>query len=131
MTKQTIKTLILAFMTILVVSCDDLSQEPEAYPNSISFDVNGGTKPVRIKKRNGREYKYYATWIGSVGRMETDFVNGLIAYRAEWVEFRVSPDHKTITIVAQPNKTGQSRKCIFWGSGGKIEFYIEVNQTAI
>ena len=120
-----LKLLALSSLCLLgVVSCDDMSDEPQAYPEQLYFSKEGGEAVVTVRSRSGNQkhFPWYPEGTslndprvdcrGSVTdttMRKEKLVDGGQRLYNDWYSFTISKDQNTIRVKVNANHTGKTR----------------------
>ena len=108
-----------------VVSCDNMSAEPEAVPRSVTIAAEGGVATTKLKRIDGGKlkskwaFKYvhldlYGDVRDSTVQVDT-LTDGRVKYSGAWYAFYVSKGRDEIQVELQPNHTNSRRSVTFVG----------------
>lgn len=128
----------------LCTACDDMSDEPQAYPGQLYFSKEGGEAVVTVRSRSGNQkhFPWYPEGTslndprvdcrGSVTdttmRKEKLVDGGQRVYN-DWYSFTISKDQNTIRVKVNANHTGKTRNVALNGGGSRLSFSLYVVQS--
>lgn len=128
----------------LCTACDDMSDEPQAYPGQLYFSKEGGEAIVTVRSRSGNQkhFPWYPEGTslndprvdcrGSVTdttmRKEKLVDGGQRVYN-DWYSFTISKDQNTIRVKVNANHTGKTRNVALNGGGSRLSFSLYVVQS--
>lgn len=140
-----LKLLALSSLCLLgVVSCDDMSDEPQAYPGQLYFSKEGGEAVVTVRSRSGnrKHFPWYPEGTslndprvdcrGSVTdttMRKEKLVDGGQRLYNDWYSFTISKDQNTIRVKVNANHTGKTRNVELNGGGSRLSFSLYVVQS--
>mgnify|MGYP001744888770 FL=1 len=140
-----LKLLALSSLCLLgVVSCDDMSDEPQAYPGQLYFSKEGGEAVVTVRSRSGNQkhFPWYPEGTslndprvdcrGSVTdttMRKEKLVDGSQRVYNDWYSFTISKDQNTIRVKVNANHTGKTRNVELNGGGSRLSFSLYVVQS--
>lgn len=115
------------FLLFLACGCDDTSQTPEIKHKVMEFDRTGGTKVNEVAlKKNPWFFHTLVVYeqepsVNKVREKEltkdeleiNTTKDGSKVIHYDWITFSISKDTRTITVIAEENKTGKSRSISF------------------
>ena len=128
----------------LCTACDDMSDEPQAYPEQLYFAKEGGEAVVTVRSRSGN--RKHLSWfregtslddprvdcrggVKDTTMREEKLVDGSRRVYNDWYSFTISKDQNTIRVKVSVNHTGKTRNVALSGWGYKTSFGLNVVQS--
>lgn len=128
----------------LSTACDDMSDEPQAYPEQLYFSKEGGEAVVTVRSRSGN--RKHISWfpegtslndprvdcrggVTDTTMRKEKLVDGGQRLYNDWYSFTISKDQNTIRVKVSANHTGKTRNVELSGWGYKTSFGIYVVQS--
>lgn len=115
-------------------SCDDLSREPRAKPDTLHFDAQGGEKIVEI---TNLKTQWYYSGLHAKTTVDNDpeaynledvnpeeitletLSDGMQQVHYDWVTFQYPKSKKYVKVIVAPNKSEKIRIVRFYSMGSK------------
>jgi hypothetical protein len=115
-------TATLACLMLLFVSCND--KDNYGYPSKVNFSTNGGKKV--ILGSNDFDILEINSYAGNGKVSSTENSDSLIVTN-QWLTVRCRKYDKKLVLIAEPNRTGKSRK--MYVSGWVMDSSAEIKVT--
>lgn len=115
-------SLLIAFL-LLLSSCEQ--QDNNGYPKSIEFHSNGGTEMI-----SGDASFAYILILDGSDEHPSNTEDATITVSYDWLQVESLQGSKSLTITAQPNRTGHQRKLKVFGYFGNEYAVINIIQKA-
>lgn len=130
-----------------VVSCDDVSAEPDVSPPYVKMPAEGGEATAKVLRMDGGKlrtkwaYKSVEVQKGIFYRRDSTLridtlTDGRVKYWSSWYAFYVNMSKNEIHVVVKPNKSKNKRSVEFLGDdlygAGLVSFTVdqEADSTA-
>lgn len=128
----------------LITACDDMSDEPQAYPGQLYFSKEGGEAVVTVRSRSGNQK--HLSWypegtslndprvdcsggVTDTTMRKEKLVDGGQRVYNDWYSFTISKDKNTIRVKVNANHTGKTRNVELNGGGSRLSFSLYVVQS--
>lgn len=106
---------------LFLAACEH--QDNNGYPKSLVFNSNGGTEMI-----SGDSSFAYILILDGVEEHPSKIENATIIVSHDWLQVESLQGSKSLTITAQPNKTGRQRKLKVFGYFGNEYAVIDIMQ---
>ena len=114
----------------LITACDDMSDEPQAYPEQLYFSKEGGEAVVTVRSISGN--RKHLPWypegtslndprvdcrggVTDTTMRKEKLVDGSQRVYNDWYSFTISKDQNTIRVKVNANHTGKTRNVALHG----------------